>query len=253
MLTKSRPQSTERPLTPTQLETPTLKLSVVIPVYNEQDTIGEVIEKVQAVDMGPISREIIISDDGSTDASARVIREHHEQATELIKVHTSPINLGKGAAVRLGLSYATGDIVIIQDADLELDPDEYKLLIAPIVARQADVVYGSRFMRANRIPLLTRLANRFLVLLTNLLYGSRLTDMETAYKAFRREALANIKLRCVRFDFEPEITAKFLRAGYTIHEVPISYNPRTPDEGKKISWIDGLEAIYTLVRCRFFD
>jgi glycosyltransferase involved in cell wall biosynthesis len=229
-----------------------LKLSVVIPVYNEQNTIGEVIDKVRSVDLGAIVKEIIISDDGSTDATPWVIQEHCKDSTELIKVHTSPVNLGKGAAVRLGLSYATGDIVIIQDADLELDPIEYKRMIEPIVAGHADVVYGSRFLqKSNRTPLRTRLANRFLTMLTNVLFRAQLSDMETAYKAFRREVVTGLRLRCVRFDFEPEITAQLLLAGYTIHEVPISYNPRTPEEGKKISWLDGVEAVYTLLLCRF--
>jgi len=227
-----------------------LKLSIVIPVYNEQDTIGKVIDKVRSVDLGAIAKEVIIADDGSTDATPQVIQKHCKDST--IKVHTSPVNLGKGAAVRLGLSYATGDIVIIQDADLELDPAEYTRMIEPIIAGHADIVYGSRFLqKSNKIPLRTRLANRFLTILTNVLFRTQLSDMETAYKAFRREVVTGLRLRCVRFDFEPEITAKLLLAGYTIHEVPISYDPRRPDEGKKISWIDGVEAIYTLLRCRF--
>jgi glycosyltransferase involved in cell wall biosynthesis len=231
---------------------PPLKLSIVITVYNEQDTIGDVIERVRAVDLGSITKEIIISDDGSTDRSPEVIREYCANRTELLKVHTSPINLGKGAAVRLGFSYATGDVVLIQDADLELDPNEYLRILEPIITGQADVVYGSRFLRSsNKIPRRTRLANRFLTILTNLLFGARLSDMETAYKAFRREIVANIQLRCVRFDFEPEITAKLLLAGHRIHEVPVSYHPRTADEGKKISWVDGFEAVYALLRCRF--
>jgi glycosyltransferase involved in cell wall biosynthesis len=229
-----------------------MKLSIIIPVYNEQETIGEVIDKVINVDLGDIEKEIIISDDGSTDASAEVIEEYTQQTANLIKVHTSPINLGKGAAVRLGLSYATGDIVIIQDADLELDPNEYLQLIQPIREGETDVVYGSRFLHtSNAIPLRTRLANRFLVFLTNVLFRAHLTDMETAYKVFKRSILQDIRLRSVRFDFEPEITAELLKHGHKIREVPISYNPRTPEEGKKISWIDGLEAIYTLFRCRF--
>lgn len=233
------------------LAPPPVRLSIVIPVYNEQDTIGEVIERVRAVDLGSITKEIIVSDDGSTDGSSEVIREHWAHCTELLKVHTSPINLGKGAAVRLGLSYATGDIVLIQDADLELDPNEYLRILEPIITGQAEVVYGSRFLRSSdKIPLRTRLANRFLTTLTNLLFGARLSDMETAYKAFRREIITDVQLRCVRFDFEPEITAKILRAGHRIHEVPVSYNPRTADEGKKISWADGFEAIYALLRCR---
>jgi glycosyltransferase involved in cell wall biosynthesis len=233
---------------------PPLKLSVVIPVYNEQETIGEVIDKVRSVDLGSIKKEIIVSDDGSTDRSAEVLREYSKNLPELITVYTSPINLGKGAAVRLGMSYATGDIIIIQDADLELDPNEYVQIIEPIIAGRADVVYGSRFLgKSNAIRLRTRLANRFLTALTNLLFRARLSDMETAYKAFRQEVVKGLNLRCVRFDFEPEITAKLLSAGYKIHEVPISYTPRTEDEGKKISWIDGIEALYTLFRCRFLD
>jgi glycosyltransferase involved in cell wall biosynthesis len=235
-------------------EASSCKLSIVIPVYNEQETIAEVVDQVRGVDLGAIEKEIIIADDGSTDDSARILEDYSKTWPELITVHTSPINLGKGAAVRLGMSYATGDMVIIQDADLELDPNEYVRIIEPIVAGQADVVYGSRFLgRARRIRLRTRLANRVLTLLTNLLFGARLSDMETAYKAFRREVVQGLRLRCVRFDFEPEITARLLQAGYDIHEVPIRYTPRTEDEGKKISWIDGVEAIYALLRCRFLD
>jgi glycosyltransferase involved in cell wall biosynthesis len=233
-------------------EFPALKLSVVIPVYNEQATIREVIDKVRGVDLGSIDKEIIVSDDGSTDGSAQIVAEYSRTCPELLVVHTSPVNLGKGAAVRLGMTYATGDIIIIQDADLELDPNEYKHIIAPIVAGQSDVVYGSRFLgKSKGIPLRMRFANRFLTMLTNALYGARLSDMETAYKAFRRELLDGLRLRCVRFDFEPEITAKFLLAGCHIHEVPVGYTPRLAAEGKKISMIDGLEAIYTLLRCRF--
>ncbi len=227
-----------------------LTLSVIIPVYNEQDTISEVVRKVESVDLGGMEKEIVISDDGSTDTTLQIIERLCQHIPGII-VHTSPTNLGKGAAVRLGLTYATGDIVIIQDADLELDPAEYQKILDPIVRGEENIVYGSRFLgHANRIPLRGRIANRFLTFLTNCLFGSRLTDMETAYKAFRRELITDIDLRCVRFDFEPEITAKFLLQGHTIHEVPISYNPRTQQEGKKISWIDGVEAIYTLIHCR---
>ena len=230
------------------------KVTIVIPVYNEQDTIVEVVERVCAVDLGDIRKEIIISDDGSTDATPAAIESLQTRHAEIVRVYTSPTNLGKGAAVRLGMSLATGDVIIIQDADLELNPDEYRHMLAPFVEEQTEVVYGSRFLRpSSHIPARTRLANHFLTLLTNLLFRSRLTDMETAYKAFRREAVAGIKLRCVRFDFEPEITAKLLMLGYHIQEVPITYSPRTPEQGKKISWIDGMEAIYTLLRCRFLD
>jgi len=229
-----------------------VKLSVIIPVYNEEMTIGELIDRVVRVDIGDLTMEVIIANDGSTDASALIIEDHHRQYPNLIQVYSMPINLGKGAAVRLGLYHATGDIILIQDADLELDPNEYGSLLRPIFEGKTDVVYGSRFLNRKRgtIPLRTRLANAFLTGLTNLLFGTHLSDMETAYKVFRREALHGVKLRCVHFDFEPEITAQLAKRRQRIVEVPISYNPRRVDEGKKISWVDGVEAIYTLWRVR---
>ncbi|HEV8347658.1 MAG TPA: glycosyltransferase family 2 protein [Vicinamibacterales bacterium] len=228
-----------------------MKLSIIIPVYNEEQTIGEVIERVWAVDLGELEREVIIANDGSSDGTRRAIDESRWINDSRVKRYDSPINLGKGAAVRLGLAFATGDILLVQDADLELDPNEYGRLLAPILERRADIVYGSRFLNsAGHVALRRRAANRLLTTLTNVLFGARLTDMETAYKVFRREALAGIRLRCVGFDFEPEITAKLLRAGRRIVEVPVGYHPRRDDEGKKIRWIDGVDAIYTLVKCR---
>jgi glycosyltransferase involved in cell wall biosynthesis len=228
-----------------------MKLSIIIPVYNEEQTIGEVIERVWAVDLGELEREVIIANDGSSDGTRRAIDESRWINDSRVKRYDSPINLGKGAAVRLGLAFATGDILLVQDADLELDPNEYGRLLAPILERRADIVYGSRFLHsAGHVALRRRAANRLLTTLTNVLFGARLTDMETAYKVFRREALAGIRLRCVGFDFEPEITAKLLRAGRRIVEVPVGYHPRRDDEGKKIRWIDGVDAIYTLVKCR---
>jgi len=226
------------------------KLSVIVPVYNEVGTIAEVVDKVVDLDLGGLVLELIISDDGSTDGSAGVISEISSRHA-VVRTHTSPTNLGKGAAVRQGLALATGDIVLIQDADLELDPKEYARLLAPILEGRAKVVYGSRFLRRSKgIPFRTRVANRFLTLLTNLLFGSRLSDMETAYKVFRIEVLHSLRLRCVRFDFEPEVTAAVLKAGYEIVEVPVSYNPRTPLEGKKVRFIDGIEAVIALIRGR---
>jgi glycosyltransferase involved in cell wall biosynthesis len=228
-----------------------MRLSVIIPVYNEEQTIHEVLERVAAVDLGGVEMEIVIANDGSTDGTRRAIDERRLPAHVPVRVHHSPINLGKGAAVRLGLAFATGDVVLIQDADLELDPNEYTQLLAPLVAGRADVVYGSRFLNpSSKVPLKARTANRFLTMLTNILFGGRLTDMETAYKVMRREALAGIRLRCVGFDIEPELTARLLRAGRRIVEVPISYNPRRLDEGKKMRFIDGVDAIYTLFKCR---
>jgi glycosyltransferase involved in cell wall biosynthesis len=224
-----------------------MMLSVVIPVYNEESTIGEVIERVDAV---PMHKEIIVVDDGSTDRSAEIVRA---QGSRVRHLHTSRVNLGKGAAIRVGLTYATGDVIIIQDADLELDPAEYDRIVAPIARGEAAAVYGSRFRQANAIPLRTRLANRILTALTNLLYRGGLTDMETAYKAFRRDVIEGVRLTSLRFEIEPEITAKLLRAGQRIVEVPISYHPRTRQEGKKIGLRDGLLAMWTLLRYRVAD
>jgi glycosyltransferase involved in cell wall biosynthesis len=229
-----------------------MKLSVIIPVYNEEQTIGEVVERVLAVDLGAIEKEIIVSNDGSNDGTRSAIDESRWAADPRIKVHHNQINLGKGAAVRLGLHYAAGDILLVQDADLELDPGEYARLLAPILDGRTDVVYGSRFLnQPRRIPLRTRLANRALTWLTNALFLGRLTDMETAYKVFRREVLDGIRLRSVGFDFEPELTAHLLRAGRKIIEVPIGYHPRRVEEGKKIRWTDGFDAVYMLLKCRF--
>jgi glycosyltransferase involved in cell wall biosynthesis len=228
------------------------RLSIVVPVYNEAQTIEQVLERVDAIDLGRLEKEVIVVDDGSTDGSAELIARRAARGDALRLAHLSIINLGKGAAVRFGFRHATGDIILIQDADLELDPAEYTRLVAPILRGEVDVVYGSRFAeRRPGVPRVTRWANRALTLLTNLLFGSRLTDMETAYKVFRRPVLQRVSLRCVGFDIEPEITARVLQAGFHIHEVPIAYNPRRRDEGKKVSWTDGLDAVYTLLRCRF--
>ena len=228
-----------------------MKLSIIIPVYNEEQTIGEVIERVWKVDLEGLEREVIIANDGSSDGTRLAIDASRWSHDARVIIYNSPINLGKGAAVRFGIGMATGDILLVQDADLELDPNEYGRLLAPILDGRTDVVYGSRFLKpTGRVAFRRRVANQFLTVLTNILFGSRLTDMETAYKVFRREALEGIRLRCVGFDFEPEITAKLLRAGRRILEVPIGYQPRRVDEGKKIRWIDGVDAIYTLIKCR---
>lgn len=230
-----------------------LKLSIIIPVYNEQSTVASVIDQVCRVHLADLDKEIIIADDGSSDNTPAVLAKLEKDHPEIITVHTSLINLGKGAAIRFGLEYTTGDIILIQDADLELDPSEYPALLEPILRGQADVVYGSRFRKpSNRIPLRTRLANRFLTELTNLLYGARLTDMATAYKVFRSDIIKGLTLRSARFEFEPEVTAKLLRAGHKIVEIPISYRPRSVQEGKTISWLDGIEYVYTLLKYRFF-
>ncbi len=229
-----------------------MKLSIIIPVYNEEQTISEVVERVRAVDIGAIEKEIIIANDGSSDGTRLSIDSSLWASDPRIKTYDNPINVGKGGAVRIGLKYATGDIILIQDADLELDPEEYGGLLAPILEGRTDVVYGSRFLEpTGHIPLRTRVANKGLTLFANLLFGARLTDMETAYKVFRRQALDGIQLRCVGFDFEPELTAKLTLAGRGIVEVPVHYSPRRKDEGKKIRWTDGIDAVYVLLKCRF--
>ncbi|MBI2442889.1 MAG: glycosyltransferase [Candidatus Levybacteria bacterium] len=229
-----------------------MKLTIIIPVYNEEQTIEDLFKKVWNVSIPNVEKEIIIVDDGSTDSSTNLIKKLQSQYSG-VKVYVSAINLGKGAAIRLGLTIASGDIILIQDADLELEPKEYRKLIAPITQGKSRVMYGSRFskMSAN-IPFKTILANKFLTGLTNLLYRSHLTDMETAYKVFTADVINELYLRCVEFDFEPEVTAKILQLGYSIHEIPIRYKPRRHDEGKKISFYDGIEAVYQLVKNWFF-
>jgi glycosyltransferase involved in cell wall biosynthesis len=229
-----------------------MKLSIVIPVYNEEQTISEVVERVLAVELDGIEKEVIISNDGSSDRTRVAIDTSRWVGDPRIKTFHNQINLGKGAAVRLGLHHVSGDIVLIQDADLELDPQEYGRLLAPILAGETDVVYGSRFLQSNgQISLRARVANRALTSFTNLLFGARLTDMETAYKVLRRDVLEKVRLRCVGFDFEPELTAQLLLARHRIVEVPIAYHPRRVEEGKKIQWVDGVDAIYSLLKCRF--
>jgi len=229
-----------------------MKLSIIIPVYNEEQTIGEVIERVWKVDLGALDREVIIVNDGSSDGTRRAIDTSRWISDPRVKTYNNPINLGKGAAVRTGLAFATGDILLVQDADLELDPNEYVRLVAPILDGRTDIVYGSRFLAASdRVALSRRVANRFLTTLTNILFGGNLTDMETAYKVFKPSVLEGIRLRCVGFDFEPEVTARMLKSGRRILEVPIGYRPRNEHEGKKIRWIDGVDAVYALLKCRF--
>ena len=228
-----------------------MRLSVVVPVYNEEDTIEEIIARVLAVDLGVVDKEIVIVDDGSSDGTRRAIEASAWRSDPRVQVRENSINLGKGAAIRLGLKYTSGEVILIQDADLELDPRDYPALLAPIISGATDVVYGSRFLgSAPELSRRARLANWFLTAVTNVLFLARLTDMETGYKVFRRAALTGIRLRCVGFDFEPELTARLLLAGRRIQEVPISYAPRLLEQGKKIRWTDGVDALWVLIRCR---
>ena len=225
-----------------------MKLSILIPVYNERATILEVAQRVQAV---TFDKEIIAVDDGSTDGTRELLPQL-EKAGIVVLYHNK--NQGKGAAICTALARATGDIIVIQDADLEYDPRDYTQLVTPIMEGRAKVVYGSRFLGPRMAMFYWHMqANKLLTLMTNILYDAILTDMETGYKAFRADIIKAIPLRSRRFDFEPEITAKVLKHGNRIYEVPISYYGREYSEGKKIGMKDGFVAIWTLLKYRFVD
>jgi glycosyltransferase involved in cell wall biosynthesis len=223
-------------------------LSVIVPVYNERATVAEVIRRARASRV-PLVVDLIVVDDASTDGTDKVLAA---LADSSVRVVTHEKNLGKGAAIRTALEFAHGDLLLIQDADLEYDPEDWPRLLGPVLKGKAAVVYGSRFTgeRKNMLPL-HWFGNRILALVTNILYASTLSDMETCYKLFDRRVLENMVLRSNRFDFEPEVTAKVLRRGYRIYEVPISYAGREIDQGKKITWRDGFGALSALVRYRF--
>jgi len=224
-----------------------MKLSIVIPVYNESKTILEIIRRVKET---PFEKEIIVVDDRSTDETVRLLKENSEG----IKILVHEKNRGKGAAVRTAIPHITGEIVIIQDADLEYNPDEYPHLLSPILDGVADVVYGSRFQGGTHRVLYFwhAIGNRIITTLSNMLTDLNLSDMETGYKVFRSEILKGIRIESNRFGFEPEITAKIARAGCRIYEVPISYWGRDYSEGKKIRWKDGLAAVYWILKYNLF-
>jgi glycosyltransferase involved in cell wall biosynthesis len=236
-----------------------VKLSVLVPVYNEERTLEEVVRRVCAVQL---AKEIILVDDGSKDRSGEILtrlKEQNELANDSlnqIKIFLQPENQGKGAAIRTAISHAIGDIVIVQDADLEYDPKDYPSLLEPIQDGSADVVYGTRFAGggAHRVLFFWHsLGNRVLTLLSNMLTNLNLSDMEVGYKVFRAEALKGIELKSNRFGFEPEITMKLAKKRCRFYEVPISYHGRTYEEGKKITWKDGIAALYYMIRFRFAD
>jgi len=227
-----------------------MKISVVIPVYNEKNTIQEILRRVLVMN---IATEIVVVDDGSKDGTCKILEEYNNH--EIIKIILHEHNQGKGAAVRTGIQASCGEVIIIQDADLEYDPREYPNLLRPIEEGIADVVYGSRFLGGARRPILfwNMVANKILTLVTNILYNNILTDMETGYKVFKRQVVDGMVIHARRFEFEPEFTAKILKRQVRIFEVPISFNPRDYSEGKKIKMGDAFEALWALFKYRFVD
>jgi len=224
-----------------------MKLSIVIPVYNERDTVEEVLRQVKAVDL---EKEVIVVDDGSIDGTREILKKISDPE---VKIIFQPRNFGKGAAIRRGLEEVSGDYVIIQDADLEYDPQDFKKLLGPVFEKGAKVVYGNRFWQeVLGQTLKTKLARVILTGLTNLLYGAGINDEATCYKLFKTEVIKDLDLQAERFEFCPEVTAKVCRKGLKIYEVPISYRPRGDEAGKKIKFRDGLTAIWTLLKYRFW-
>jgi glycosyltransferase involved in cell wall biosynthesis len=228
------------------------KLSVVVPVYNERNTLVEILRRMRAVELPDgIEREIIVVDDGSTDGTRDVLKQLGDST---VRVLMHDFSRGKGAAVRTAFEHTSGEYVLVQDADLEYDPEDWPKLLAPVIRGRARVVYGSRFTGERRNMLFLHwVGNRMLSLTTNILYNTTLSDMETCYKLIDADLLAQLRLRADHFDIEPEITAKILRRGIRIYEVPISYAGREFDEGKKITWRDGFAALWTLVKYRFTE
>jgi len=224
-------------------------VSVVMPAYNERQTIDEIVRRVLAV---PLRIELLVVDDCSTDGTRERLQALQRELGFTLLLQTK--NAGKGAALRAGFAQVRGDIALVQDADLEYSPEEYPLLVELICDGRADVVYGSRFLGRHRVFLFVHyMGNRLLTLMTNILYNTMLTDMETCFKATRVEVLRSMTLRSNRFGIEPEITAKIFRRGYRVYEVPITYDGRGYDEGKKITWRDGIVAIWTLIKYRFTE
>ena len=236
---------------------PVRRVSIVVPFYNERRTLAEIVERVLAVTLPlipgageRIAREVILVDDGSTDGSGDIARALAERHAEVVAI-VNPVNRGKGFALRTGFARATGEVIIVQDADMEYDPADYPALLEPILNGRTEIVYGSRILgKGRRGKLIYYLGGRSISALTSILYGAKITDEPTGYKVFRRSVLERIELKCVGFEFCPEFTAKALRAGYRIEEVPIRYSPRTAAEGKKITWRVGAQTAWRLFKHR---
>lgn len=232
---------------------PLKTISILVPVFNEAGTVEEIVRRVRAAHTNGLDKEIIIVDDASTDGTADVLKKLAPNTG--VKLFSHPHNRGKGAAIRTALEHATGDVVLIQDADLEYDPADYPILLKPILDGRADVVYGSRFLGGpHRVLFFWHyMANKFLTLFSNMVCNLNLSDMETGYKVFKRKAVEGLRLRSNRFGIEPELTAKFARRRCRFYETPISYSGRDYSEGKKIGWKDGFAALWFIFRYRFFD
>ncbi len=226
------------------------KLSIIIPVYNEEGTIGEILAHVYAVKLMGWVKEVLVIDDGSSDQTKNVLKEWEKKVQIIYKEK----NEGKGSAVTIGLKHATGDIILIQDADLEYSPSDYPILLKPFENQHVDIVYGSRFLGAHLSTMFVYAqGNKFVTFVTNVLFNTNITDMETGFKVFRKNVLQGIIIYAKRFDMEPELTVKVLKKGYQIYEVPISYYGRKFSEGKKLTWRDGVVALWTLIKYRFID
>lgn len=229
-------------------------LSIIIPVYNEENTVAEIVRRVQKVDISGVEKEIVLVNDGSSDGTKEIIKKLEKAHANIVALENS-VNMGKGAALRKGFKTAKGDFIIIQDSDLEYNPEDFKRLIIPLLHGEVKVVYGSRMLGQSKGFKIAShyYGNKFLSFLTMLFYGQKITDMETCYKMFARDVIKDLSFKSNGFDIEPEITTKIMKKRYKIKEIPIDYQGRSFEEGKKITWKDGIAAIYTILKYRFFD